>query len=49
MTMNNIIYDKCKEYYPRLWNKSRIDALYKANKISKEEYDNIINNEEKEQ
>ena len=32
-------------YYPRLWSKERIDALYEAGKLTKEEYDTIINKE----
>lgn len=44
--MKNQIYEKCKLYYPRLWNKSRIDALLKADKISKEEYDDIVTSKE---
>ena len=38
------VYEMAKKYYPRLWNKERIDMLFKAGKLSKEEYDLIINN-----
>lgn len=39
-------YEMAKNYYPRLWNKTRLEALLKANKITKEEYYNIIKDEE---
>ena len=38
------VYEMSKKYYPRLWNKERIDILFKAGKLSKEEYNLIINN-----
>ena len=31
-----------KKYYPRLWSKDRIDALYAAGKLTEEEYKDII-------
>lgn len=31
------------KYYPILWDKDRIDALLAANKITQEEYNEIIN------
>ena len=37
-------FEMAKKYYPRLWNKERIDALYKAGKLTEEEYNSIINN-----
>ena len=36
--------EKAQKYYPRLWNKERIDALYKAGKLTEKEYNSIINN-----
>lgn len=38
------VYEMAKKYYPKLWNKDRIDALYKAGKLTEEEYNSIINN-----
>lgn len=32
-----------KYYYPRLWNAERIEALYKVGKLTKEEYNSILN------
>ena len=39
------VYEMAKKYYPRLWDKERIEALYKVGKLTKEEYNSIINNE----
>ena len=36
-------YEIAKKYYPRLWSLERIEALYKAGKLTKDEYDSIIN------
>ena len=36
-------YEMAKKYYPRLWSLERIESLYKAGKLTKEEYDSIIN------
>lgn len=35
-------YELAKKYYPRLWDKTRIDKLLEAEKISQEEYQKII-------
>ena len=32
------VFELAKKYYPLLWNKSRIDALYEAGKLTDEEY-----------
>ena len=37
-------FEMAEKYYPRLWNKERIDALYEAGKLTEEEYNSIINN-----
>lgn len=36
------VFELAKMYYPKLWNKSRIDALLKAGKITQDEYKEII-------
>lgn len=36
-------FEMSKKYYPRLWSLERIEALYKAEKLTKDEYDSIIN------
>ena len=38
------VYEMAKKYYPRLWDVDRIEALYKAGKLTEEEYNSIINN-----
>lgn len=35
-------YELAKKYYPLLWNKKRIEALYKAGKLTEEEYKDIV-------
>lgn len=35
-------YEIAKKYYPRLWSIERIEALYKADKLTEEEYKKII-------
>ena len=37
-------FEMAKEYYPRLWSINRIEALYKAGKLTEEEYNAIVNN-----
>ena len=37
------VYEMAKKYYHRLWSLDRIDALYKAGKLTEEEYNDIIN------
>lgn len=38
------VFEMAKKYYPRLWDIDRIEALYKAGKLTEEEYNLIINN-----
>lgn len=40
------VYEMAKKYYPRLWSIERIEALYKADKLTKEEYEEIINSKQ---
>lgn len=42
------VYEMAKKYYPRLWSKERIDALYEAGKLTEEEYKSIIAEDETE-
>lgn len=37
------VFEMAKKYYPRLWNIERINALYKARKLTEEEYDFLVN------
>lgn len=36
------IYEMAKMYYPRLWGKSRIDALVEAGKLTEKEAEKIM-------
>ena len=36
------VFEMAKKYYPRLWNKNRIDALHHAGKLTDEEYAEIL-------
>lgn len=38
------IFEMAKQYYPRLWNESRIRQLVNAGKLSEEEYQQITGN-----
>ena len=44
MAEKKTAFEMAQEYYPRLWSAERIEALYKTGKLTKEEYDSIINN-----
>lgn len=37
------VYEMAKQYYPRLWNKARLEALVEAKRLSKDEMITIIN------
>lgn len=45
------IFEMAKHYYqdytPPLWDKSRLDALLAAGKLTKKEYNEILNGKEK--
>lgn len=34
-------YELAKKYYPKLWNKARLVALVKANKLTEEQYEEL--------
>lgn len=36
------VYDLAQKYYPRLWNKSRLETLLAAGKLTQEEYDSLV-------
>ena len=40
------VFEIAQKYYPRLWSKERIDALYEAGKLTEEEYKSIVNEED---
>lgn len=35
-------FEMATHYYPLLWDKKRIEALYKAGKLTEEEYNSIV-------
>lgn len=39
------VYEMAKQYYPRLWDKSRLDALAEAGRLSEQERDEIVNSD----
>ncbi len=36
------VFELAKKYYPLLWNKSRIESLYEAGKLTYEKYNSIV-------
>lgn len=40
------VYEMAQKYYPRLWDKSRLDALLAAGKLTQEEFDRLVGREE---
>lgn len=36
------VYEMAQKYYPRLWDKSRLEALLAAGKLTQEEYDSLV-------
>lgn len=41
------VYEMAKKYYPRLWDRSRLEALVEANRLTRYEMDEIIAEAEK--
>lgn len=44
MTKKKTPFEMAKDYYPKLWSAARIEALYKAGKLTEDEYNSVINN-----
>ena len=40
------VYELAKKYYPLLWDKTRIEALYQAGKLTEDEYKEIVGGEQ---
>lgn len=40
------VFELAKKYYPRLWDKTRLDALVEAGKLTEAERDEIIKSKE---
>lgn len=41
------VVEMAEKYYPRLWDKSRLEALVAAGRLSREDADRIVEKEEK--
>ena len=48
MSRTKSVYEMAKQYYPRLWDLSRIEALVGAGRLSREEADSITGESDKE-
>lgn len=40
------VYELAQKYYPRLWDRERLEALLAAGRLSQEEYDRLVGREE---
>ena len=36
------VYELAQKYYPRLWDKERLEALVAAGRLSQEEFDQLV-------
>lgn len=36
------VYELAQKYYPRLWDRERLEALLAAGRLSQEEYDQLV-------
>lgn len=41
------VFEMAKKYYPKYWDKTRLEKLLKAKKLTRDEFDEIINNQSK--
>lgn len=39
------VYDLARKYYPRLWDRERLEALLAAGRLSQEEFDQLVETE----
>lgn len=40
------VYELARKYYPRLWDRERLEALLAAGRLSQEEFDKLVETEE---
>lgn len=40
------VYELAQKYYPRLWDRARLEALLAAGRLSQEEFDQLVGREE---
>lgn len=36
------VYEMAQKYYPRLWDRERLEALLAAGRLSQEEFDRLV-------
>jgi hypothetical protein len=39
------VYELAQKYYPRLWDRERLEALLAAGRLSQEEFDSLVGRE----
>lgn len=39
------VYELARKYYPRLWDRERLEALLAAGRLSQEEFDQLVGTE----
>ena len=39
------VYELAQKYYPRLWDRERLEALLAAGRLSQEEFDKLVGTE----
>lgn len=39
------VYELAQKYYPRLWDRERLEALLAAGRLSQEEFDRLVGSE----
>lgn len=39
------VYELARKYYPRLWDRERLEALLAAGRLSQEEFDRLVGTE----
>ena len=40
------VYEMAQKYYPRLWDRERLEALLAAGRLSQEEFDSLVTSTE---
>lgn len=40
------VYELAQKYYPRLWDRERLEVLLAAGRLSQEEFDRLVGREE---
>lgn len=40
------VYEMAQKYYPRLWDRERLEALLAAGRLSQEEFDRLVTSTE---